>query len=791
MLILIIVTLVSLYLEEFLDSIVIIIILIMNALIGFFNEYRAERSIELLQKMSALQCKVIRNSVEKIIPSEELVPGDIIVLESGDKIGADARLISINGASLDEAILTGESTPVNKQLVPIGHNDEKIIIAEQSNMVFSGTTLVTGRARAIVVATGMNTEMGKIADLVQTIDTTPTPLQKKLKKLGANLTVGSAIIAVLVFLIGILKGMSILGIFETAIALAVAVVPEGLPAVVTITLALGVQKMLKKNALIRKLRAVETLGSINIICSDKTGTITKNEMTVKKIYAHQKVIEVTGAGYSTEGSFLHKNKRIDTKNLNNLLNVAASCNDSVLPDVGDPTELALLVLAKKAGINKIEERIFEIPFDSERKYMSTTHRIHHEEVTFLKGAPEKVIEFCNYIELENNTIKLDKKNKQTILDKNQEMTLEALRVLALAYKKHGNTIFLGLVGMIDPPRKEVRKAISIAHQAGIRVIMITGDHKNTAKAIADKVGITGDVAEGKDINEKNIQKIINSVNVFARVEPAHKVMILEALQKKGDIVAMTGDGVNDAPALKKANVGVAMGVKGTDVARDASDMVLTDDNFASIVKAVKEGRIIYDNIKKFVLFLLSANLGEVGIVLITLIAGLPLPLLPLQLLWVNLVTDGLPALAIGVDNPEPHIMKRKPRGKHETILSGQYSFMITAGIISTIIVTGLFYYYLSAGIDIARTVALTTLILFELFLAFSCRSKESVFTLKTNKWLWGAVILSVIVHIGIMYTPLKNAFQLVPLSLTQWLIIIAASSSGLLFFEIKKVFWHS
>lgn len=789
--ILIIVTFISLYLKEYLDSIVILVILLINAIIGFTNEFKAEKSIELLQKISAIKSKVIRSGIAKIIDSSSLVPGDIIIFEAGDRISADARLLEASNLSMDEAILTGESTPVNKQINPIGNHDEKIVVAEQTNMIFKGTTIASGRGKAIVTGTGMNTEMGKIATLVQDVIETKSPLQKKMKDLGKKLTIGTVFISILVFGVGIFRNLEVFEMFKTAIALAVAVVPEGLPAIVTISLALGVRKMLKSDALIRKLKAVETLGSTSVICSDKTGTLTKNEMTVKKIYTNDKLYDVSGSGYGLEGEFSYKNKKVNPEIFHNLLNVCASCNNAILPNIGDPTELALLVLAKKGGINKIERRVHEIPFDSKRKYMSTTHKIHHEEVTFLKGAPEKILEFCNHIEINGKILKLNTETKNKVLNKNHELTNNALRVLALAYKKYGKTIFLGLAGMIDPPRKEVKEAIATAKKAGIRVIMITGDHANTAKAIAHEVGIEGKVIEGKSITKSNIKEVIKTANVFARIDPEHKVMILGALQKKGEVVAMTGDGVNDAPALKKADVGISMGIKGTDVARDAGDMVLVDDNFASIVKAVREGRIIYDNIKKFIKYLLSANMGEIGIIIISLLLGLPLPLLPLQLLWVNLVTDGLPALALGVDPPEKNVMERKPRGKKESILSNTYGFMFGRAVLGTIIVLGLFYFYLKSNLDEARTIALTTLILFELFLAFSARSNESIFKLPNNKWLWYAVASSILLQIMIMYTPLNIAFHLVPLTLAQWLLILAASSTGLILFEVKKLLWHS
>lgn len=787
-LILIIAALISFFLKKYIDSIVIWAIIVLNAIVGFIQEYKAEKSIELLKKLSVPKSKVIRDGKIKIISSKELVPGDVILLELGDKVNADCRLFEAINLKVDEAILTGESTSVTKHVL---HVEAKAAISEQTNMLFSGTTIVNGRGQAIVVSTGMKTELGNIANLIQEVQVTETTLQRKLKKLGKKLAILTVVISVLIFGIGILRGLGFLEMLLSAIALAVAVIPEGLPAVVTISLAIGVQKMLKRNALIRRLRAIETLGSITVINSDKTGTITKNEMTVKKLFVNNKEIYVTGTGYNLNGNFIHKGKKVDSHNFIDLLNVCASCNNANLPDIGDPTEIALLVLAKKGKVNKIEKRVHEIPFDSIKKYMSTTHKINHEEINYIKGAPEIVLDFCDYIEIDGKIKKLNAIEKKNILNKNIEMSSEALRVLGTCYKKHGKTVFLGLVGMIDPPRHEVKEAIKLASRAGIRTIMITGDHKNTAKAVAHEVGIKGDVVEGSEINESNINELVKNNSIFARVDPEHKVMILESLQKKDEIVAMTGDGVNDAPALKKADVGISMSIKGTDIARDASDMVLVDDNFATIVKSIKEGRVTYDNIKKFVKFLLSANIGEVGIIFFSLVLNLPLPLLPLQLLWVNLVTDSLPALALGVDTPSKDIMKRKPRSKDETILKGTGSFIILAGILSTVIVLGLFYFNLDGGITKARTIALTSLIFFELFLVFSCRSeKQSLFKLKVNKWLIYAVLVSVLIHLTIIYTPLNSAFKLVPLSLIDWIWIVLLSSLGLVFFEVKKAIWH-
>ena len=833
--ILIIATIVSFYLNEALDAIVILSILLLNAIFGFTQEYKAEKSIELLQKLSVSQTKVIRDGKMRLISSQNIVPGDIIAFESGDKLSADCRILEVINLSIDEAILTGESNPVNKQILAIGH---EAVISDQNNMCFSGTTVASGRGSGIVTATGMKTELGKIADLVQETTSIQTPLQKKLKKLSVTLGVGSIFIALLVFAVGIYKKLDIFEMVLSALSLAVAVVPEGLPAVVTISLAIGVQKMLKKNALIRKLQAVETLGSTSIICSDKTGTITKNEMTVTEIYAQNDLIKVSGGGYDLEGDFFIDKKKIDSSRLYNLLLASASCNNAELPNIGDPTELALLVMARKGDVNRLKQRTHEIPFDSNKKYMITTHKLHHEEVSFLKGAPEIILNFCDYIETKKGVLKLSKQDKTAVEKIHHEMTLRALRVLGVAYKKNGKTIFIGLTGMIDPPRNGIKKAIRIAQKAGIRTIMITGDHKNTAMAVAHQVGIQGDVIEGKDITEKNISQLAVNHSIFARVDPKHKVMILEALQKKGEVVAMTGDGVNDAPALKRADVGVAMSIKGTDVARDASDMVLVDDNYVSIVSAVREGRIIYDNIKKFVRYLLSANTVEIGVILFALLLNLPLPLLPLQLLWVNLVTDGLPALALGVDTPEGNVMKRKPRHKDESILKHTYSFILLGGLIGALIVLGLFYHGLNSEQNIQvenleidkelileewsytgsyldfvsenpltgneeqdkinmtkrdlllknpRSLSLTLLIVFELFLAFSARSEKSVFSLKRNKWLWGAVVLSVVLHLIIVYTPLSIAFQLTPLHFIEWFWIILLSSIGLVFFEVKKL----
>ncbi len=785
--ILIFAILVSLFLQHFIDAVVIGVILFLNAILGFVQEFKAEKSISLLRKLSSPKSKVLRDNKYQVIDSKDLVPGDVVVLEVGDKISADGRLLEVVDFQVDESVLTGESTTVVKHVNSIKHSRH---LAERLNMVFSGTTVTAGRAKFLVTNTGMNSEIGKVAHLVQTVDITKTPLERRLKRLGLVLGGVVILIALVILLLGILEHLDFYTALLTSISLTVAVIPEGLPAVVTICLALGLQRMLKQKALVRKLKAVETLGSTNIICADKTGTITKNEMIVRKIFVNNKLIKISGEGYDTEGNFYYNDKKISNDKFKIFLESAASCNNSSLPDFGDPTELALLVMAKKGDVDKIEERIHEEPFSSEKKYMMTTHIIDKGEVTYIKGALEKVLELCNYYYVNGKEIKLTKAKREKFLEVNSEMADEALRVLSVAYKKNHKTILLGLAGMIDSPRKEVKEAIKLCNDAGIRVVMITGDHKKTAEAIANKVGIDGSVLEGKDldkISDYKLKSLVDKINVYARVSPEHKVRILNALQEKGNVVAMTGDGVNDAPALKKADVGVAMNIKGTDVARSASDMVLLDDNFSTIVLAVKEGRVIYDNIKKFVKFLLTSNLNEFLIIFITMLFRLPLPLLPLQILWINLITDGLPALALSVDNPEKGVMQRKPRSKKESILKGMLPYLFGAGVLGT--AAGLVGYFGYLGdIDKARTMVLTIIIMFEMFWVFSCRSdRYSVFELKNNKWLYFAVIFSLLIHVGMMYSPFAYLFNVVALGFIDWLKVIGLGSIGFVVFETKKL----
>ncbi len=773
--ILIIATIISFLLGHVIDAIVILIIVVLNALLGFGQEYKVEKAIDLLKKLSSPKVTVVRNGKKKIISSTELVRGDVVILSTGDKVSADLRLIDAANLESDESVLTGESMPVSKSVAVLKGETE---IGDQKNMVFSGTTIVYGRGAGVVVETGMNTELGKIAKLVQEVDVEVTPLQKKLSELSKWLGVIIVLISGLVFLAGWVKGLDSFEMFLAGISLAVSAIPEGLPAVVTITLALGVRRMLKRNALVRKIHSIETLGAVTIIASDKTGTLTKNEMTVTDIFANKKRIKVDKKGRLSE--------KVD---ISKILAISKNCNDASLnPEIGDPTEVALLKLSSFFDVKK-KKREGEVPFDSDKKYMITMH----SDIAYIKGAAENVLDLCKYV-LENGKVKkLDAKSKKIFLEENAAMAKEALRVLGMAYEENGKRVFVGLVGMIDPPRPEVKKAIEICFEAGIRPIMITGDHRLTAEAVAHQIGISGSVLEGKDIDSmsfKELRKVVKQVNIYARVSPSHKVKILEALQANGEIVAMTGDGVNDAPSIKKANVGVAMGINGTDVARDASFIVLRDDNFASIVKAVEEGRVIYDNIKKFIKYLLSVNFAEIFLLLFTILVGLPLPLLPLQILWINLATDSLPALALGVDPAEEDVMKRKPRDPREKMMLGMLPFLAlvsSLSFFSMFMVFGLAYLVLGYSLEVARTMTLSTSILFQLVFVFSIRSdSRNFYQLRSNKPMIYSVLLAWILHLVLIYSPLNSVFGLMSLGLEQWMIIACFSVTGFIAYEAKK-----
>ncbi|MEK6909244.1 MAG: cation-translocating P-type ATPase [Nanoarchaeota archaeon] len=795
--------LISVLLKEYIDSVVIFAILLLNATFGFVQEYRAEKSIESLKKLSSLKARVIRNKELREIDSKEIVPGDIIVVEEGDKVPADARVIESHSLSCLESSLTGESSPSSKLSDALIGN---LVINDQKNMIFSGTLITNGRGLCIVTSTGMKTELGKIAHLLNDVKKEATPLQIKLDKFGKYVGLGVIFVSLLIFLIGFFRegliyellagdysnfGKHVRTWLLTAIALAVAAVPEGLPAVVTISLAIGVKRLLKKNSLIRRLPSVETLGETNVICCDKTGTLTKNEMTVRNIFTNKKDYVVSGEGYFDKG-LISLNGKTFTEKDSLILKIGALCNNAVLHKTqevtitGDPTEAALLVSALKAGLNYRElrekfVRVDELPFDASRKMMSTLHKDGSKFLFCTKGAPERIIEKCNYIFIDNRIVRFTDKIRKEILDKNKLYASSALRVLGFAYKiarkkekmSESDLIFVGLQGMIDPPKPEIKDYIVRTKNAGIRVIMITGDNINTASAIAKDIGLTVESIEGvhfAQLGSIEKRQIIKTTNIFARVEPAHKLEIVKLLQESGAIVAMTGDGVNDAPALKSANLGIAMGIKGTDVSKEASDMILIDDNFSTIVSAVEEGRGIYSNIISFVKYLLSSNLAEVMIVVLAIIFGLPLPFTALMLLWINLVTDGLPALALSVDPYPKGSMEKAPRKKDEPILTrGRLFSMFYTSSLIVAGVLALFTWSLSSFNDIAhaQTIAFTSIVVLELARVYIVRKEANIPTF-SNFWLFLAVFASFILQLMVLYTPLGNLFDTIPLSFMDW-----------------------
>lgn len=776
---------VSILIGEVVDAIVVAVILVLNAVLGFFQEYRAEKAIDALKRMASLKAVVLRDGKEQKIDASLLVPGDIILLETGEKVPADSRIISCMNLETQEASLTGESTPVSKEARDMANEAS---IADQHNMVFSGTIITRGHGRALVCGTGMNTQIGKIANLIQTTKTEDTPLQKQLAKLGNWLGVLVVTICAIVLLASWLahEGTPI-ELFFTAVALAVAAIPEGLPAVVTISLSLGVRRMVSRNALVRHLPSVETLGCTTVICSDKTGTLTHNEMTVKRVFVSGKDVSVEGSGYRPQGSF-----SVPKEELEFLLKIGALNNDADIDKdkwscIGDPTEGCLITSAMKAGLDKalLEKqfpRIDEIPFDSSRKRMTTVHKAGDKTVAYVKGAPDLLLMQCNRIWVGGRIVKMTQKHRESVLKKNEEYAKSAMRVLGFAFKelKKGEKkenwekclVFVGLQAMIDPPREEARSSIAKCVAAGIRVVMVTGDLKATAEAIGKELGMEGRSMTGAELENMSadeLAKVVDDIVIYARVNPEHKLKIVAALKARGHVVAMTGDGVNDAPALKKADIGIAMGITGTDVAKEASEMILTDDNFTSIVNAIEEGRGIYDNIRKFVNYLLSCNVGEVLVIFIGALLGLPLPLVAVQLLWMNLVTDGLPAIALGIDPVSPDAMKRPPRKLGDRILSKGMSINIfTTGAIICAATLLMYYVGLQESVEMGRSMAFTTLVLLELVRLQIIRSSyhTSIFS---NKWLLFSVALSLGLQMLVIYTPLSTFFRTVPLGSFEWL----------------------
>ena len=804
--ILLLATAFSAFLGHGVEAIAITVIVLFAVVLGFVQEYRAERAIEALRKMAAPEATVIREGRERSVPARELVPGDLILLATGDKVPADVRLIEAVNLQTVEAALTGESAPVEKHTRPL--EDERLPTGDRKNMAYAGTAVTYGRGRAVVVATGMATEFGKIARMLEAVETSKTPLQENLDRVGHALARAAVVVVIIIVALGLFRGQPFIEMFIFGVALAVAVVPEALPAVVTISLALGVKRMVRRNALVRRLPAVETLGSTSVICSDKTGTLTRDEMTTRRLFVGGRLLEVSGTGYEPRGTFSMNGTAVEPNEpLSLLLRAAALASDARLERneagdkwevKGDPTEGALVVAAAKAGLGKAEldaqfPRVSEIPFTAETKRMTTLHETPDGITAYAKGAPEVIVQSCARQLTERGEEPLDDARRAEVLEVARRMAGEALRVLAVAYKRdaapedaeQGMTL-LGLVGMIDPPRPEAQAAVRECEEAGIKVIMITGDHPLTAKAVADELGLskTGQVVTGAELEEmgdEELERAAGSVEVCARVSPAHKLRMVTALQKRGQVVAMTGDGVNDAPALKKADIGIAMGITGTDVSKEAAAMTLTDDNFASIVAAIEEGRGIFSNIKKYLMYLLSANVGEIGLMAGAALAGLPLPLSALQILYVNLATDGLPALALAVDPPEDDLMRRPPRDPRTGIFTRPVILlMLVGGLWSTVVNLGLFIWALNSGRSVqeATTMTFVSLVLIEFFKAYNFRSdRHSVLRRPfANKWLNIAIVWELIMLGLILYVPLlERTFGTYGLSPRDWLLIVAAA----------------
>jgi Ca2+-transporting ATPase len=858
--ILILAAILSLFLGEVIDASAIIAIVILNAVLGVIQESKAEQALAALKKMAAPNVQVIRDGMQQTIPARELVPGDIVLLEAGNYVPADIRLVESVNLSIQEASLTGESAPVNKDARVV--LDQEIPIGDRRNSAYMSTLVAHGRGKGVVAHTGMRTQIGMIAEMIQSYEEEPTPLQQKLDELGKWLGIVSLAICGIIFVFGVIRDTrpvtivtegllaylkaeqkDIVELFMTAVSLAIAAVPEGLPAVVTICLALGMQRMVSRHVLIRKLPAVETLGCATVICSDKTGTLTQNQMTVVRGWAGGQPFQVTGEGYGPAGQFYHRSQPFDPGQevaASLLLHGALLCNDARLETsgkeldrityrmVGDPTEGALAVAAAKAGLwreDLIQQlpRVNEIPFDSERKRMTTIHRLDWKTssqvdkgtdtlsaflpvylstpyLAFVKGAPDILLRQCDSILEHDRAQPLTEAKRQEILAANQDMARHALRVLGVAYRPLAeapetlapenievNLVFLGLLGMIDPARPEVKVAVGVAKTAGLKSIMVTGDYIDTAEAIAHEIGLLepGDKAltgtELDQMTKEQLAEIVDQVGVYARVSPAHKMKIVDALKDRGHVVAMTGDGVNDAPALKRANIGVAMGITGTDVSKETADMVLTDDNYASIVAAIEEGRIIYSNIRKFVFYLIACNIGEILIIFLSMVVGWPIPLRPIQLLWLNLVTDGAPALALGLEKGDPDIMKRPPRPTKEPVINRDMLLgIIIIPVADTLAVLGVFVLALNRfgwdNVAAAQTVAFATLICSELLRAYTSRSEYySVFStgLFSNKWMVYATAVSFLLLLSTMYIPfLRPVFGTVPLNWNDWFVML-------------------
>ncbi len=853
--ILIVASLISVLLGDYVEAGAIMAIVILNAVLGLVQESRAEEALEALKKMAAPEAHVIRDGRMQVIPTRELVPGDLVLLETGHYVPADVRLIEAVNLKIDESSLTGESVPVSKRADTV--LDRELPLGDRDNTAYMGTMVTYGRGRAVVVNTGMNTQFGLIAQMVQSFESEPTPLQRKLEQLGKTLGIGALVICGLVFAVGVTQYLihpvpgvtlveELLDMFIVAVSLAIAAVPEGLPAVVTICLALGMRRMVQRHALLRQLSAVEALGASTVICSDKTGTLTQNAMTVVAVWSGDRLFSMTGEGYTPKGEILLDGQPIQPRmypDLDLLLKALPLCNDAYLETsgletdqrtyrmVGDPTEGALVVAAAKAGYWRYDlendlPRVAEIPFDSERKRMTTIHQpadgrlgslgVSNSYIAFVKGAPDVMLDLCSHWYKEGQILPLTEGDRQRILETNASLATKALRVLAAAFKVlpelpdggeltpqkvERDLVFLGMAGMIDPPRPEIKSAIATARRAGIKTVMITGDYPDTAEAIARQIDLLrpgGRVLVGHELekmDDDSFREIVDQVDVYARVSPQHKVRIVEALQAHRHVVSMTGDGVNDAPALKKADIGVAMGITGTDVSKEAAAMVLTDDNYASIVAAIEEGRVIYSNIRKFVFYLLSANVGEILIIFFATLLGWPLPLTAIQLLVLNLITDGAPALALGLEKGEKDIMNRPPRHPDEPVINRLMVWRIAIqGIVDTIVVLAAFRMGLNLypeNVHHAQTLAFATLSISELLRAYSARSERFfVFQIGvfSNRFMQYAVLSSLLILLGIIYIPvLDPVFNTTFLTLRDWWMIFPLILAPAVAAELSKL----
>lgn len=830
-LILIAAALVSFFIGETQDAIVILAIVVVNAMLGIYQEGKAEKALDALKKMASPTAKVIRDGKTIEVDSRELVPGDIVVLETGDIVPADLRIIDSKNLKIDEASLTGESVAVEKDADRVLEGD--ISLGDRVNMAYMSTIVTYGRGKGVVVGTGANTEIGKIATMIQSFEDEATPLQKKLNQLGKVLGIATILICIVVFADGLIQGRDPLEMFMVSVSLAVAAIPEGLPAIVTIVLAIGMNKMVKRNAIVKRLLAVETLGATSVICTDKTGTLTQNEMTVVKIYTNDKIIDVEGVGYEPKGDFKLDDKKIsplEDKNVSSLLLMGALVNDAELVEnggqykiVGDPTEGALVTLAAKGGIeidtlSDKYPRIQEIPFDASRKMMTTFHEGYFENkiTAITKGAPDLMVKKCSHILLNGEVVPFSEHMKEKVLKINNDFSKQALRVLAIAFRVFDSMpdnldpeniekdmVFVGLSAMMDPLRPEAKEAIKLCKKAGIDIKIITGDYKETAFAIAKELGLVESIDEammGEELNkisDEELREVVKKVKVFARVSPEHKVRIVSALKENGEITAMTGDGVNDALAIKKADIGVSMGITGTDVAKNTADMILTDDNFASIVSAVEEGRIIFSNIKKFVFFLLSCNIGEILLVFLSIaVFNWPIPLLPIQLLWLNLVTDSFPALALGVEKGEPDIMSHPPRDPDEPILDKRMLLGVSFQSLAIAAASLLSFWwaqntYGTENLNLVRTIVFTTLITAELLRAYSSRSqKYTLFRIGffSNRQMVLATLGAFALLLVVIYIPfLQDIFYTQSLSFAEWKVIIPLALIPLVVGELSKL----